>query len=60
MSEPQKRFLDIPYFFQRENESGELIHVYPTFGKEHVTKGTQCWCEPVLTPDNVLIHNSEQ
>ena len=39
----------------------EPIHVYPLFGREHVTDGP-CWCEPEPLPDEprVLVHHPEQ
>lgn len=27
-------------------ESDSVFHVYPRFGREHVTNGIRCWCQP--------------
>ncbi len=43
-------------------QDGILHHVYPTFGRAHITLGPDCWCHPEQDPDNpfVLLHNVEQ
>ncbi len=45
-----------------EERDPELVHLYPTHGIEHVTRGYPervCWCEPV--PDfidpRIIVHN---
>jgi hypothetical protein len=37
------------------------VHVYPTFGRAHVTEGSACWCEPTSDREchMVLIHHPE-
>lgn len=38
-------------------------HVYPTYGKKHVTDGPPCWCEPDFERDEdtlIVIHHTEQ
>ena len=37
-----------------------IIHVYPVGDlREHVTDGTDCWCEPEFDNlNNLMIHNS--
>ena len=41
-----------------------IQHVYPTFGREHVTdKRDQCWCQPkveLVEGGAVIIHEVEQ
>lgn len=38
----------------------EYVHVYPTFGKLHKTdEGLNCWCQPFLEEDGVIVHNIE-
>jgi hypothetical protein len=43
-------------------EPPEYLHVYPLFGREHVIKGLECWCHPVLDDEvpNVVVHNLVQ
>jgi hypothetical protein len=43
-------------------DDDDLIHVYPLFGREHVTSGRECWCqpEPDIEQPLVLIHHAEQ
>lgn len=38
------------------------FHVYPLFGREHVTDGLGCWCQPEPLPDEprVIVHHPEQ
>lgn len=47
-----------------------IYHVFPTFGREHETKGRgSCWCEPdieIVEPEDggepcgaVIVHNTE-
>jgi len=40
-------------------DEDDLIHVYPTFGREHVLLGLTCWChpEPDTTTPSVVIHH---
>ena len=45
-----------------EDDDEDLIHVYPLFGREHITnQGKDCWCQPKPLPDEsaVLLHNVE-
>ncbi len=38
-----------------------VLHVYPTYGREHVTDGRLCWCDPeveVVDGGRVIIHRS--
>lgn len=41
-----------------------IHHVYPTFGREHVTdKRAACWCQPRIEFEGdgaVIIHEAEQ
>lgn len=41
-----------------------IFHVYPTFGREHVTdQREQCWCQPRVEFEGegaVIIHEAEQ
>jgi hypothetical protein len=44
------------------SEIDERIHVYPTFGREHIISNTEpCWCEPEPLPDEpcIIVHNAE-
>lgn len=47
-----------------ELEDEEIFHVYPTFGREHVTdKRLGCWCGPRLDfveGGALIIHEVEQ
>ncbi len=45
----------------REEGTDEYVHVYPLFGRKHVTEGLQCWCQPERDPvaPNVIIHHEE-
>lgn len=27
-------------------EAVVTYHVYPTYGRDHVTEGVECWCNP--------------
>lgn len=42
----------------------EIQHVYPNFGREHVTdKRTDCWCRPhveLVDGGAIIIHEAEQ
>ena len=49
-----------PEYRDMEYDNG-LIHVYPTFGPEHVLEGKDCWCHPQMDEDfDVLVHNVAQ
>lgn len=41
-----------------------IFHVYPTFGREHVTdKRAECWCDPQIIFEGngaIIIHEVEQ
>lgn len=41
----------------------QIFHVYPTFGKEHITNQRQaCWCQPrveYVEGGAVVIHEAE-
>lgn len=39
----------------------DLIHVYPTFGREHVLDGLTCWCRPERDAEcpDVVVHVQE-
>ena len=45
-------------------EGDDIVHVYPTFGREHITdKRDQCWCQPKVELHGegaVIIHEAEQ
>lgn len=45
-------------------EDDQIHHVYPTFGREHVTdKRADCWCQPKVDLHGdgaVIIHEAEQ
>lgn len=45
-------------------DEDNIHHVYPTFGREHVTdKRDQCWCQPkveFIGCGAVIIHEAEQ
>lgn len=45
-------------------EDDQIHHVYPTFGREHVTdKRAECWCVPVVKfveGGAIIIHEVEQ
>ena len=35
------------------------VHVFPVDDAfEHVTEGYECWCNPEVTEDGVVVHNS--
>lgn len=44
--------------------SDRIHHVYPTFGREHVTdQRDQCWCQPSVQFEGdgaIIIHEAEQ
>lgn len=45
-------------------EDDEIVHVYPQFGREHVTdQRDQCWCQPRVQFEGdgaIIIHEVEQ
>ena len=45
-------------------EDDQIHHVYPTFGREHVTdQRAACWCEPkveFVEGGAIIIHEVEQ
>lgn len=45
-------------------EDDQIHHVYPTFGREHVTdKRTDCWCRPAVEfveGGAIILHEVEQ
>ena len=45
-------------------ENDRIHHVYPTFGREHVTNNrSECWCHPVVEfveGGAIIIHQVEQ
>ena len=48
-----------------EIEDDKIHHVYPTFGREHVTeiRRYDCWCEPkveFVAEGALIIHEAEQ
>jgi hypothetical protein len=46
-----------------KDESQEAYHVYPTFGREHVTEGKDCWCQPrteFFDGMPIIVHEVEQ
>lgn len=41
------------------NDIEERVHVYPPNDlKEHVLKGTRCWCFPEVNEEGMVIHKS--
>jgi len=44
------------------DEVNAIWHVYPTFGREHVTDGGECWCEPEPSDldERIMVHHVEQ
>lgn len=49
-----------PDEFDDPDPRGEYFHVYPQFGREHVTDNFfGCWCKPTPAPGapRVIIHN---
>ena len=47
-----------------ELEDDQIQHVYPNFGREHVTdQRAECWCQPrveLVEGGAVIIHEAEQ
>lgn len=47
-----------------ELEDDRIRHVYPTFGREHVTDQLdRCWCQPrveFVDGGAIIIHEAEQ
>jgi hypothetical protein len=45
-------------------EDDQIHHVYPTFGREHVTdQRDDCWCQPRVEFEGdgaIIIHEAEQ
>lgn len=45
-------------------EDSQIFHVYPTFGREHVTnQRDECWCQPcveLVDGGALIIHEVEQ
>lgn len=45
-------------------EDDQIIHTYPTFGREHVTDRREgCWCQPkveFVEGGAIIIHEVEQ
>lgn len=58
--------LDKPHDKSRLQEMPDdnIQHVYPTFGREHVTdKRDDCWCQPkvqFVKGGAIVIHEAEQ
>ncbi len=44
--------------FTVEAPAKEPIHIYPTFGKEHIVDGGPCWCLPEKIQDETPEHSS--
>lgn len=37
----------------------DTVHVYPADDlKEHTTEGKNCWCNPIVDDEGVVVHNS--
>lgn len=46
-----------------ELEDDQVLHISPTFGREHVTDHGACWCEPrveFVEGGAIIFHKSEQ
>ena len=45
-------------------EDEDIVHVYPTFGREHITNQREsCWCQPLVEFSDggaIIIHEAEQ
>lgn len=50
-----------------QRDVGQVYHVYPTFGREHLIESIRCWCNPIEdkverydgTFGYVIVHNAE-